>query len=103
MRRPAIPAWHFEGGRGMPRPYTPQIRSTYSWRNLFRWTGERCRMPVEHGDDAAMGRHVRKQALDMRARVHETALSRALRCGPAGVEPVSRCNGKEADIAAILR
>ena len=31
--------------------------------------GERCRMPVEHGDDAAMGRHVRKQALDMRARV----------------------------------
>src|ERR1700730_16434066 len=27
MRRPAITAVHVERGRGMPRPYTPQIRS----------------------------------------------------------------------------
>src|SRR5262249_48286329 len=35
--------------------------------------GERRRVAVEHGDDAAMGRHVGKQPLDMRTRVHEAA------------------------------
>jgi hypothetical protein len=33
--------------------------------------GERRRVTVEHGDDAAMGRHLGKQPLDMGACVHE--------------------------------
>ena len=35
--------------------------------------------------------------------MHEAALARALRRGPAGVEPVGRSDGEQADIAAILR
>src|SRR5262249_61093751 len=48
--------------------------------------GERRRMAVEHGDDAAMGRHIGHELFDMGTRVHEAALARALRRGPAGVE-----------------
>ena len=65
--------------------------------------GERRRMAVEHGDDAAMRRHVGQQPLDMRAGMHEAALARALRRGPAGVEPVGRGHGEQADVAAVLR
>src|SRR5262249_39668054 len=40
--------------------------------------GERRRMTVEHGDDAAMRRHVVEQPLHMRARMDEAALARPL-------------------------
>jgi hypothetical protein len=39
--------------------------------------GERRRMTIEHGDEAAMGRQVDKQPFDMRARVDKDPLSRA--------------------------
>ncbi len=64
--------------------------------------GERCGMAVEHGNNAAVGRRVGEQFLDMRAGVNEAALARALRRSPAGVETVGRGDGKEADVAAIL-
>src|SRR5258708_37382621 len=64
--------------------------------------GERRRMTVEYGDDPAMGRTIGHELFDMRARVHEPALARALRRGPAGVEPVGRGDGKQADVAAVL-
>src|SRR5579883_845602 len=40
--------------------------------------GERRGMAVENGDDAAVVRHALEQALDVRARMHEAALARAL-------------------------
>ena len=61
------------------------------------------RMAVEHGDNAAMRRHVAKQPLDMRACVHQTALTRSLGSGPAGVEPVGGSDREQADVAAVLR
>src|SRR5260370_21224617 len=51
--------------------------------------GQRRRMAVEHGDDAAMISHIGKDALDVRARMHETALARPLPPGPTGVEPAA--------------
>src|SRR5260370_21980868 len=39
----------------------------------------------------------------MRSGVDEAALARALGRGPARVEPVGRSDGKQADIAAVLR
>ena len=65
--------------------------------------GQRRRVAVEHGDDAAMRRHVGEQPLDMRARMHQAALARALRRGPAGIEPVGRGDREQADVAAVLR
>src|ERR1051326_2148572 len=65
--------------------------------------GERCRMSVEHGDDAAMGRHFGKQPLNVAAGVNEPALARPARRGPAGVEPVRGGDGEEADVASVLR
>ena len=65
--------------------------------------GERRRMAVEHGDDAAMGRHLGEQPLDMAARVHQAALARAARRRPAGIEPVGGGHGEKADIAPVLR
>ena len=61
------------------------------------------RMAVEHADDAAMRRQAGEQPLDMRAGVHETALARPARRGPAGIETVRRRDGQEPDVAAILR
>src|SRR5665213_2769852 len=37
--------------------------------------GKRRRMAVDHSDDAAMRRHIGKQTLDMRARMHQPALA----------------------------
>ena len=34
--------------------------------------------------------------------MHEPALARALRGGPAGVEPIGRGDGEQADVATIL-
>jgi hypothetical protein len=59
-------------------------------------------MAVEHRDEAAMGRHVGQQALDMAAGVDEPALAGALRRRPAGVEAVGRGDGEQADVAAVL-
>ena len=50
-----------------------------------------------------MGRQFGEQPLDVRARVHKPALTRALRRGPAGIEPVGRGDRKQADVAAIFR
>ena len=47
-------------------------------------------------------RQVGEQPLDMRAGVDEAALAGALRRGPAGVEPVGRGDGEQADVAAVL-
>src|ERR1044071_2255605 len=47
---------------------------------------ERRRMRVADRHDAAMRRHIGKEALDVRARVHQPALARALRGGPARSE-----------------
>ena len=44
-----------------------------------------------------------EQPLDVRAGVDEAALARPQRRGPAGVEPVGRGDGEEADVAAVLR
>ena len=65
--------------------------------------GERRGMAVEHRNDAAMGRDLRKQLVDMRARVNKPTLARPLRRGPAGVEPVGGGDGEEADVASVLR
>ena len=59
-------------------------------------------MAVEHGDEAAMRRHVREQPLDMAAGVDEAALARPLRRRPAGIEAVGRGDRQEADVAAVL-
>ena len=34
--------------------------------------------------------------------MHQAALARALRRGPAGIEPVGRGDGEQADVAAVL-
>ncbi len=60
-------------------------------------------MAVEHRDDAAVRRQIGEQPLDVRAGMDEAALARALRRGPAGVEPVGRGDGEQADVAAVLR
>src|ERR1700724_681983 len=44
---------------------------------------ERCRMPIEDRDDAAMGRHLGEEPLDVAAGVNEPALARTARGGPA--------------------
>ena len=59
-------------------------------------------MAVEHADDAAVGGHVGKQPLDVRARMNEAALAGALRRGPAGVEAVGGGDGEQSDVAAVL-
>ena len=60
-------------------------------------------MAVEHGDERAVRRQAVEQPLDVRAGMHQAALARALRRGPAGVEPVGRGDGEQADVAAVLR
>ena len=50
--------------------------------------GQCRRMPIEDTDDAAMRGYVSEQALDVRARMHEPALSRTLRRSPAGIEAI---------------
>src|SRR5437588_2121652 len=62
-----------------------------------------CRMAVQHGDDAAMRRHLVEQPLYVRAGVHEAAFTRALGRAPSGIEPVGRGDGEEPDVAAVLR
>ena len=64
--------------------------------------GEGGRMAVDRGDHAAVRRHVCEQPLDVRARMHEAALARALRRSPAGIEPVGRRDREEANVSAIL-
>ena len=59
-------------------------------------------MAVEHRDEAAVRRHVREQPLDVAAGVDEAALARPLRRRPAGVEPVGRGDGEQADVAPVL-
>src|SRR5215213_11421593 len=63
---------------------------------------ERRRMRVAYSDNAAMRSQVRHQPLDMRARMHEPALARALRGGPPRVQPIRRCYGEQPHVAAIL-
>ena len=65
--------------------------------------GERCRMPIEHRDDAAMGRHLGEEPLDVAAGVNEPALARAARGGPAGIEAVGGSDGEQADVAPVFR
>ncbi len=65
--------------------------------------GERRRMTVEHRHDPAVGWHVGEEFLDVRARMHQAALARPLRRGPAGIEPVGRGDGEQAHVAAVLR
>src|SRR6266508_1675822 len=64
--------------------------------------GECRRMAVEHADDAAMGRQVGEQPLDMRARMHEAAFARTLCRGPSGIEPVRGGDGEKANVAAVF-
>jgi hypothetical protein len=56
---------------------------------------ERRRVAIEHRDDPAMRRHVGEQFLDMRTRVNEAALARALCRCPAGVETIGRGDGEQ--------
>src|SRR5262249_35400062 len=65
--------------------------------------GKRRRMSIEYRDDAAMRWHVGEQALNMRARVHQAALTGPLRGSPACIESVGRGDREQADIAAVLR
>jgi hypothetical protein len=64
--------------------------------------GKGRRVAIEHRHDAAMGRQIGEQALDMRTRMHKPALARSLRRGPAGVETVRRGDGEEAYVPAVL-
>src|SRR5262249_45164254 len=64
---------------------------------------EGCRMPVEHRDDAAVRRYLGEEPLDVGTGMHEPALARPARGGPAGVEAVGGGYGGKADIAAGLR
>src|SRR4029079_3492914 len=65
--------------------------------------GQCRRMSIEHADDAAMRRYGGTQALDVRSRVHEAALARALRRGPARVEAIGRCDRQQPDVTAVFR
>ena len=60
------------------------------------------RVSVEYGDQAAIGRHITEQPLDMRTRMDKAALARALSRGPPCVEPVGGGYCEQADIAAVL-
>ena len=64
--------------------------------------GECRRMCVDDGDQAAMGRDLGKQALDMARGVHEASLAGPLSRGPAGVEPVGRGHCKKANVSPVL-
>ena len=94
------------GGRGpgscpvWPKCSTPSER--VRWPVTRAEPGERRRMAVEHRDEAAMGRHVAEQPLDMAAGVDEAALAGPLRRRPAGVEPVGGGDGEQPDIAPVL-
>src|SRR5262249_57387666 len=65
--------------------------------------GERRRMTIEHGDDGAMGRQLLEQPLDMGACMHQAALARPLRRGPAGIEAVGGGHREQPDVTAVLR
>ena len=77
----------------------PRVR----WPRDGTKPGQRGRMSVEHRNDAAMRRHVREQSLDMRARMYQATLARALRGGPARIEPVGRSDRQQSDIATVFR
>src|SRR5262249_54149287 len=62
--------------------------------------GERRRMTIEHGDDGAMGRQLLEQPLDMGACMHQAALARPLRRGPAGIEAVGGSHRGQPDVTA---
>jgi len=64
--------------------------------------GKRRWMSIQHGDDAAMRRQIGEQPFDMRARMHKAAFAHALRGGPAGIEPIGRGDGEQADVAPVL-
>ena len=64
--------------------------------------GEGGRMAVEHRHDATMARHASEQAFDMRTRMQLPSLTRSLRGGPTGIEPVGRRDREEAQVPAIL-
>src|SRR3984957_15396630 len=61
--------------------------------------GESRRVPVDDGDQAAMGRNLAQQPFDMTRGVHEAAFAGPLSRGPAGVEPVGRGHRKKANVA----
>ena len=95
------------GGRG--RGSSRSGRNARRPSERTRWPrdaaepGERRRMAVDHGDDAAMGRHVGEAAARYGERAcASAALAGALGRGPAGVEPVGRGDREQADIAAVL-
>src|SRR5215471_20979028 len=46
--------------------------------------GERCRMAVEHRDDATVRRHLGEQPFDVGTGMDEPALARPARGGPTG-------------------
>ena len=61
------------------------------------------RMAVDDGDQRAMRRQIGKQPLDM-AVAHAPGRARArARGGPAGIQPVGRGDGEQADVAAVFR
>src|SRR5580704_6258380 len=65
--------------------------------------GQRCRVAIEHADDAAMRRQAAQEPFDMGASVNAAALARPAGRGPAGIEPVGRRHGKKAHVAPVFR
>ena len=64
--------------------------------------GERRRMAVDHGDEAAVARQRREQPLDMAHGAAHAVGAGARRRRPAGIEPVGRGDREQADVAAVL-
>src|SRR5215218_1789314 len=64
--------------------------------------GQSRRVAVEHGDEAAVGRYLRQQTLDMALGVDDAALPRPLGRDPAGIEAVSRGDRQKTDVAPVL-
>ena len=60
-------------------------------------------MSVDDRQERAVRRHIGEQALDVASRMDEAVLACPL-CGrPAGIQPVGRSDGEQADIAPVFR
>lgn len=60
------------------------------------------RMAIKDSDEAAMGRDLHQQTLNVGAGVQEPVFTGTAGRGPAGVEAIGRCDSEQADVAPIL-
>lgn len=68
------------------------IQARQAWRGVT----------VDDGDNQAVARQIGEQRFDMAARRRVAAGAGALRRSPARVQPIRRCDGQNAHIAAML-